>query len=101
MIDFDMIGGGTGPLMLDGEGRIGKLALDVAQELGISARSFRLGSGASSDHASFRNAGIDAVFFMREYTLLHTPQDTLEQVRAEWLDEAGRVAVRVVEKMGE
>lgn len=99
MINFDMLGGGSGPLMLDGEGRIGKLALDAAKELGIDARSFTLGAGYSSDHASFRNVGIDAVFFMRSYDLLHTPQDTLDQIRAEWLEEAGRVAVRVVERL--
>ncbi|MBM3129805.1 MAG: M20/M25/M40 family metallo-hydrolase [Chloroflexi bacterium] len=99
MINFDMLGGGAGPLMFDGEGRVGKLALDAARELGIDARSFTLGAGYGSDHASFRNAGIDAVFFMREYDLLHTPQDTFDQVRADWLGEAGRVAVRVIELM--
>jgi len=99
MINFDTLGGGTGPLLMDGEGRIGKLALEAVRELGIDARSFKLGEGYSSDHASFRNVGIDAVFFMRDYTLLHTPQDTIEQLRAEWLDEAGRVAVRAVELM--
>ena len=100
MINFDMLGGGTGPLLIDGEGRVGKLALEAARELGIDARSFKLGSGYSSDHASFRHVGIDAVFLMREYTLLHTPQDTFDQLHVEWLDEAGRVAVRVVEMMG-
>ncbi len=29
--------------------------------------------------------------FMREYNWLRTPQDALEQVRVEWLAEAGRV----------
>jgi len=99
MLNFDMLGGGSGPLLFDGDGRVGKLALDAAKELGIDARSFSLGSGASSDHSSFRSVGIDAVFFMREYNLLHTPQDTIEQVRAEWLGEAGRVAMKMVEKL--
>ncbi len=101
MLNFDMLGGGAGPLLCDGEGRVGKLALEAARELGIDARGFSLGSGASSDHASFRSVGIDAVFFMRNYNLLHTPQDTFEQVRAEYLDEAGRVVMRIVEKMGQ
>jgi aminopeptidase YwaD len=99
MLNFDMLGGGAGPLQLDGEGQVAKFALEAAQELGIPARSFNLGAGYGSDHASFRGAGIDAVFFMRNYDLLHTPQDTLDQVRAEWLSEAGRVAARVVELM--
>lgn len=99
MINFDMLGGGSGPLMLDGEGRIGRLALEAARELGINAHSFKLPQGYGGDHQSFRSLGIDAVFFMREYDLLHTPQDTLDQVRAEWLEDAGRVAVRAVVKM--
>jgi aminopeptidase YwaD len=99
MLNFDMLGGGSGPLLFDGDGRVGKLALDVAKELGIDAHTFSLGSGASGDHSSFRSVGIDEVFFMREYNLLHTPQDTIEQVRAEWLGEAGRVAMKVVEKL--
>jgi aminopeptidase S len=72
MLNFDMLGGGSGPLLYDGDGRVGKLALDAAKELGIDARSFSLGSGASSDHSSFRSVGIDAVFLVREYNLLHT-----------------------------
>ena len=99
MLNFDMLGGGSGPLLLDGDGRVGKLALDAAKELGISPLSFHLGPEAGSDDLSFRSVGIDAVFFMREYYLLHKPQDTLDQVRAEWLGEAGRVAMRVVEKL--
>jgi len=99
MLNFDMLGGGSGPLLFDGDGRVGKLALDAAKELGIDARSFSLGSGASSDHTSFRSIGIDAVFLVREYNLLHTPQDTLDQVHVEWLGEAGRVAMRVVENL--
>ena len=97
MLNFDMLSGGAGSLQLDGGGRAGKLALDAARELGVDARSFSLGSSANSDHASFRSVGIDAVFFMRNYDLLHTPQDTIDQVRAEWLGEAGRVAMRVVD----
>lgn len=99
MLNFDMLGGGTGPLLLDGEGRVGKLVLDAAKELGIQARGFQLGSGAGSDHASFRSVGIDAVFFSRDYNLLHTPQDVIGEVREEYLAEAGRVAVRVVEEL--
>ena len=40
MLDFDMLGGGSGPLLFDGDGRVGKLALDAAKELGIDRAQF-------------------------------------------------------------
>lgn len=97
MLNFDMLGGGSGGLGLGGDGEVGRAARDAAEALKIPARNFRLGSNASSDHAPFQNAGIDTVFFSRDYDLLHTPQDTFDQVREQFLAEAGRVAVKVVE----
>jgi hypothetical protein len=44
---------------------------------------------------------VDAVFLSRDYGLLRTPQDTIDQVKQEYLGEAGRVAVEVVEKLEE
>jgi hypothetical protein len=36
---------------------------------------------------------------MRDYNLLHTPDDTIDQIKMEYLDEAGRVAQRVLERL--
>lgn len=96
MLNFDMLGAGSGPLLAGGDGTLGAMARDIAGRLGITARNFALGSGAGSDHEPFQAAGIDTLFFSRDYDLLHTPQDTLDQVRPEYLGEAGRVGLRVV-----
>ncbi|MBI3913010.1 MAG: M20/M25/M40 family metallo-hydrolase [Chloroflexi bacterium] len=99
MLNFDMLGGGRGPLLLGGEGALGQMARDAAKEIGVDARNFALGNNAGSDHQSFTRIGIDAVMFSRDYDLLHTPQDAIGEIRAEWLGEAGRVAVRLVEML--
>ena len=98
MLNFDMLGGGSRPLLAGGDGSVGKMARDAAKELSIEARNFSLGSTSGSDHQSFQRIGIDTVMFSRGYDLLHTPQDTIDQVRVEFLAETGCVAVRVVEE---
>ncbi len=95
MLNFDMLGGGSGPLLLGGDGNLGQLGRDVASQLGITARNFHLGGGAGSDHESFQRIGVDTIFFSRDYSLLHTPQDTIDQIKQDYLDEAGRVAVKM------
>jgi hypothetical protein len=56
-------------------------AVDIGTSLGFDVRRFSL-AGASSDHASFINAGIPAVFLYRlNDPLLHTPQDISPRVR--------------------
>ncbi len=99
MLNFDMLGGGSGPLLLGGDGNLGQLGRDVANQLGIGARNFHLGGGAGSDHESFQRIGVDTIFFSRDYSLLHTPQDTIDQVQQDYLNEAGRVAVRLLAQL--
>ncbi|MBI3537989.1 MAG: M28 family peptidase [Chloroflexi bacterium] len=99
MLNFDMLGGGSGPLLAGGNGALGQTARDAAKSIGIDARNFALGGGAGSDHQSFQRIGIDTVFFSRDYDLLHTPQDVLDQIHAEWLGEAGRAGVKTVEML--
>lgn len=96
MLNFDMLAGGSGPLLLGGEGQLGTSARNVASQMGIVARDFELGGNAGSDHESFQQIGVDTVFFSRDYNLLHTPQDKIDQVKEDWLGEAGRVAIRLV-----
>jgi aminopeptidase YwaD len=96
MFNFDMLGGGSGPLLAGGDGAVGKLARDVAQTLNIPARNFALGNNAGSDHQPFQRVGIDTIFFSRDYNLLHTPDDVFAQVRAEFLADAGRVALQTL-----
>lgn len=99
MLNFDMLGGGSGPLLVSGDGPTGMMARRAASELGIESRNFRLGSGAGSDHEPFQRIGIDTVFFLRDYDLLHTPKDVIGEVREQFLAEAGRVAIKTVETL--
>lgn len=99
MMNFDMLGAGGGPLLLMGNGSIALLGRSSAKELGIDARNGSLPANAGSDHESFARRGVDTVFFMRDYNLLHTPEDTIDQVKPEYLDEAGRVAQRMLERL--
>lgn len=99
MLNFDMLGGGSGPLLVGGDGPTSSMARRAASELGIDSLNFQLGGGAGSDHLPFQQAGIDTVFFWREYDLLHTPQDVIGEVREQFLTEAGRVAIKTVEML--
>lgn len=99
MLNFDMLGAGSGPLLLMGDGNLALLARSSAKELGIDARNSSLPANAGSDHQSFAQRGVDTVFFMRDYNLLHTPDDTIDQIKEQYLEEAGRVAQRMLERL--
>lgn len=99
MLNFDMLGAGTGPLLLMGDGNAALLGRSSAQELGIDARNAQLPANAGSDHESFARRGVDTLFFLRSYNLLHTPEDTIDQIHQTYLDEAGRVAERLLERL--
>lgn len=96
MLNFDMLAGGKGSLGLGGDGNIAEATRQAASSLGVEAQNFKLGNNAGSDHQSFTRLGIDSVFFSRDYDLLHTPQDSIDQIHADWLGEAGRVAFKAL-----
>lgn len=99
MLNFDMLGAGGGPLILMGDGNAALLARSSAQQMNIDAHNAQMPANAGSDHESFARRGIDTVFFMRDYNLLHTPEDTIDQVKVEYLGEAGRVGERVIKRL--
>ncbi len=99
MLNFDMLGAGSGPLILMGDGNVALLARSSAAQLNIDARNAQMPANAGSDHESFARRGVDTVFFMRNYDLLHTPEDTIDQIHQEYLDEAGRVGERLLERL--
>lgn len=99
MLNFDMLGAGSGPLLLMGDGNAALTARAAAQQLNIKAQNGKLPDNAGSDHQSFARKGVDTVFFMRNYDKLHTPADNIDQIKQEYLDEAGRVAQRLLERL--
>ena len=100
MLNFDMVGVGTDGWLLIGSSEEQQWALAISETLGIPVLLGQLASTTSSDHASFINAGIPALMLHRTTdNLLHTPQDTIERVRPELLEEAARLAVALLESL--
>lgn len=94
MINLDELGAGDGPYAFDGDARLVRKATQAAQRLGRQA--IKEDSGNGSDHAPFRDADVPVLFIYRADGLFHTPQDTPDRVKPEWLEAAGRIALEVV-----
>ncbi|MDP6822227.1 MAG: M28 family peptidase [Dehalococcoidia bacterium] len=92
MFNYDALGSGSleigGHLELSGRG------LDVADEIGISAVRGIEPPGATSDHASFRDAGIPSIFFFgSDLSLIHTPLDTINAMDPEMMGRAAAITL--------
>jgi aminopeptidase YwaD len=99
MLNFDMVGVGDQAWWLIGTGALQKRMTDVAAGLSIQTVNSNL-SGTSSDHASFLAAGIPSLMFHRwEDPLLHTPQDMSNRVKPEYLEQAARMGVALLEAL--
>ena len=100
MLNLDMVGVGNDTWALIGDRDLQQAAAEVAGGLGIDAQASGLPSSASSDHASFRDAGIPALMLHRlTDNLLHTPQDVSDRIRPELLEQAARLSVAFLEKL--
>ncbi|MCW5848645.1 MAG: M20/M25/M40 family metallo-hydrolase [Anaerolineae bacterium] len=98
MFNFDMLGATDNPFLLIGSPELTRLAKASADALGIPGQVGELESGGS-DHQSFIEAGIPAVFFFRDDALFHTPQDTPDRVRPDHLAAAGKTALGMLDKL--
>lgn len=97
MLNFDMLAIGDG-WPLGGSGSIVETMADQAEALGLDYRLSSLPTNVGSDHASFIDAGIDAViincFCDANY---HTSQDATVFVEPERLQEAGDLGIATIE----
>jgi aminopeptidase YwaD len=99
MLNFDMVGVGDETWWLIGTSSLQVRMNDLADELDIETTNSNL-QGTSSDHASFLQAGIPALMFHRwQDPLLHTPQDVSGRVKPEYLEEAARMGVALLESL--
>jgi Zn-dependent M28 family amino/carboxypeptidase len=100
VLNFDMVGVGDENWLLVGSSELTQRAAVLAQSLGMEVQAGNLPSNTSSDHASFIAAGIPALMLhRRDDNLLHTPQDTVDRVRPELLEEAARLGVSMLESL--
>ncbi|MDR5693846.1 MAG: M28 family peptidase [Armatimonadota bacterium] len=99
MINVDVVGQGDRLLALNtaGRGPLLDLADRLARELGIPLGT---GRSAESDHVSFEQMGIPAIFLARpEITSIHTPEDVPATVNPRALEETARFVVALVEEI--
>jgi hypothetical protein len=72
-----------------------------AEELGIYLGCFLL-PGAMFDHIPFAEAGFDSVSLIgigRASLSIHTANDSSEKLHSKGFDQAGRLAIRLIEKL--
>jgi aminopeptidase YwaD len=101
MLNFDMTGVGESWLLI-GSPELVALAAQAATGAGIEARPSEQPQGMGSDHQSFLNAGIPAIWVFRVTdTLLHTPQDTADRVQPQQMEEAATLGLLLLEKLAE
>ena len=81
MLNLDVVGVTT-PLGLVGDADLVEQARVQAQRAGVTAKPSSLPPGASSDHASFRDAGVPVVMFTREDDVIHTTKDAMDRISA-------------------
>lgn len=99
MLNFDMVGVGEEAWWLIGTSSLQQRVTELAAGLGIETRASAL-TGTSSDHASFIAAGIPSVMFHRwQDPLLHTPQDVSDRVKPEYLEDAARMGLALLESL--
>ena len=91
MLNLDVVGLDE-DLVLIGDDAMIETARIAGEAIGIESRRGETPAGASSDHASFIEAGIPAVFFYRDDSLIHTTQDSVERISAASLEETIRIA---------
>ena len=89
MLNFDMVARigeqtGDGPRFIGGDETLADLGASVAADLGYDIPRGAFPQNASSDHASFSEAGVPAItMHSGGAEFIHTPQDTIDTVSVE------------------
>ncbi len=109
ILNFDGIGvdgklylaGGQRRPAQSSEDNLLNLVRQSSKELGLSLGRFSL-PGAMLDHVPFLENNYDAVSLItigRTTRSIHTPQDTVNKLHVQGFEQAGRLTIRVVEKL--
>ena len=111
ILNFDGIGT-KGKLLMDGNSQKGKFQKgsslgnclsEICSELGIPLSQFPP-IGALMDHAPFAHLGLDAVSLASSGAAawsVHTRGDTEEKLHSEGFDQAGRVALQLIQRLAD
>lgn len=96
MINLDMVGVGD-KLLAGGTASLKQIAQASANTLNVALGDLGGSAGGGSDHASFLDAGIPALFLYRpDDPNYHAPTDKAEFVKAELLETAGLIAEETI-----
>ena len=98
MLNFDALG--TGPVAgILGDTDLAEAVLSYGRANGIEVeRRLGLSEGTSSDHTSFQDAGVPALFFLADdFSRIHTTDDRLEFIQPELLGNPAALAVRLLD----
>jgi aminopeptidase YwaD len=98
-VNLDMVGVGT-QWRFGGTDELVQLALGAATDIGQRALPLQGPLNGGSDHASFLQAGVPAVFVYRiEDPNYHTAGDVADLVDADALGQAGEIALRIMDEL--
>ena len=99
MINLDVVGTGEG-LRITGNTWLTGHVSQTADREGIAVSVSGGIRGGSSDHASFREAGIPVIFFFGDdNSRIHTPEDTLEFVDPSLLGDTASLVLDLLDSM--
>ena len=101
MLNFDALAGGTG-LRILGDRELTEPVGEQGQKRGINVQVRGRMAGGSSDHASFREAGIPVIMFASdEFSQIHTAEDTLDRINMRLPGEAAQLALDLLDRLAE
>lgn len=102
MFNYDDVGGDEPPLLI-GSRDLGDRVEALAGRLGLEVQRGVLPETASSDHASFLDAGIPALMFSGtiDYEVIHTAHDTVANLNVPGLEEVARLGFAMLQELAE
>jgi aminopeptidase YwaD len=95
MLNLDVVGSAE-TLQLIGTPELVEMAGRRAVELGVIAQPGGLPEGVGSDHLSFMREGVPVLMFSRRDPLIHTPQDVIDRIEPQSLEDAAALAFAVL-----
>jgi Zn-dependent M28 family amino/carboxypeptidase len=98
MINLDVVGLPQDLELIGSDDLIAQAGL-IADGLGLPSKPSFVPNGAGSDHLSFINAGIPAVFFYRHDPLIHTPEDAIGRISPDSLAQTAEVAAALLAEL--
>lgn len=101
VITYDVVAGDTELVAIGDDGLV-QQAVALGQAAGQSVRVSMLPEGASSDFASFLDAGLPALMLtVDDFGIIHTPLDTFENLRPEPLGPAAELGLALLREVGQ